>query len=208
MKFKNPLCLLGITLFIQLLFFSVADADFMEPFTIKSEGIELRVEQVADNFSVPWSMAFISKEKMLITERDGSVYLFNLTDAKKRKLSNTPSVLATGQGGMLDVILSPDFPKTGWIYFTYVKAIDGKGATTLGRGRLNDEQSGFSEWQELLVTKSTSGTSRHFGSRIAFDDKGHLFFGIGDRGERDYAQDLSNHAGAILRLNLDGSVPD
>lgn len=77
-----------------------------------------------------------------------------------------------------------------------------------GRGRLNDEQSGFSEWQELLVTKSTSGTSRHFGSRIAFDDRGHLFFGIGDRGERDYAQNLSNHAGAILRLNLDGSVPD
>lgn len=107
MKFKNPLSLLGITLFIQSLFFSVADADFTQSFTIKSEGMELRVEQVAADFSVPWGMAFISKEKLLITERNGSVYLFNLSDAKKTKLSNTPSVLASGQGGMLDVALSP-----------------------------------------------------------------------------------------------------
>lgn len=208
MKFKNPLFLLNITLFIQSVFFSVAEADFTQPFTIKSEAMELRVEQVADNFSIPWGMAFISKNKLLITERNGSVYLFNLADAKRIKLSNTPSVLAAGQGGMLDVALSPDYPETGWVYFTYVKAVDGKGATVLGRGRLDDEQSGFSEWQELLVTKSTSGASHHFGSRIAFDDSGHLFFGIGDRGERDYAQNLNNHAGTILRLNLDGSVPD
>jgi glucose/arabinose dehydrogenase len=105
MKFKNPLCLLGITLFIQSLFFSVADADFTQPFTIKSEGMELRVEQVAADFSVPWGMAFISKEKLLSTERNGSVYLFNLSDAKKIKLSNTPSVLAMGQVGILAVVL-------------------------------------------------------------------------------------------------------
>ena len=63
-------------------------------------------------------------------------------------------------------------------------------------------------WQDLLVSDSATGTGRHFGSRIAFDNQGHVFFGIGDRGERDNAQDLSNHAGSIIRLNLDGTVPD
>jgi len=65
----------------------------------------------------------------------------------------------------------------------------------------------LSQWQDLLVTRSASRTGRHFGSRIAFDSQGHVFFGIGDRGERDNGQDLNTHAATIIRLNLDGSIP-
>lgn len=114
--------------------------------------------------------------------------------------------MAEGQGGMLDIALSPNYKKNGWIYFTYVKEIDGEGATVLARAKL--KQSRFYKWQELLVSESTTDTGRHFGSRIAFDKKGHVFFGIGDRGERPNAQDLTNHAGSIMRLNMDGSIPD
>ncbi|MDH5660304.1 MAG: PQQ-dependent sugar dehydrogenase, partial [Gammaproteobacteria bacterium] len=115
-------------------------------------------------------------------------------------------VMAEGQGGMLDVAISPNYKNDGWIYFTYVKNIDGEGATVLARAKLKLNR--FYEWQELLVSESTTDASQHFGSRIAFDKKGHVFFGIGDRGERPNAQDLTNHAGSIMRLNLDGSIPE
>ena len=106
---------------------------------------------------------------------------------------------------MLDVAIGPNYADTGWIYFTYSKPSKSEAATTLARARLNQHR--LIDWQDLLVTDSATGTRRHFGSRIAFDDKGHVFFGVGDRGERDMAQDLSNHIGTIMRLNLDGSVP-
>ncbi len=101
--------------------------------------------------------------------------------------------------------LSPDYLTTKWIYFSYNKDIYGQGATTLARARLKDQS--LVDWQNLLVTKSTSPKNVHFGGRISFDDHAHVFLSIGDRGVRSNAQTLSNHAGSILRLNLDGSIP-
>ena len=201
--------LFNINLVFLGLFFPLqaSCADFIQPYTIKSAGMKLHVEQLADGFGVAWGLAFVSKTQLLVTERSGAVYLFDLPLAKKIKLKNSPKVKAGGQGGMLDVATPPDFKTTGWIYFTYVKDVDGEGATTLARAKVDFARNRFSEWHDLLVTKSGSNTSHHFGSRIAFDGKGHVFFGVGDRGRRPDAQDLTNHAGSIIRLNLDGSVP-
>ena len=176
------------------------------PFTIKSEGMKLDVEKIIDGLGVPWGMSFISENKLLVTERSGSVLLIDLEISKKAILKNTPKVLHDGQGGMLDVAVSPGYKKNGWIYFTYVKDDGGKGITVLARAKL--KQNRFVQWQDLLLTKSRTKESYHFGSRIAFDDKGHVYFGIGDRGVRPNAQNLTNHAGSILRLNLDGSIPN
>jgi len=174
-------------------------------FTFKSEGMELKVEKIIDGLGVPWGMAFISENKLLVTERSGSVLLINLETTKKIALKNVPEVMHDGQGGLLDIALSPDYKKNGWIYFTYVKNDDGEGITVLARAKL--KQNSFIQWQDLLLTKSRTAESYHFGSRIAFDDKGHVYFAIGDRGVRPNAQNLTNHAGSILRLNLDGSIP-
>jgi glucose/arabinose dehydrogenase len=114
--------------------------------------------------------------------------------------------LVTGQGGLLDVATPPDYTAGGYLYFTHSKARNGQGVTVLARARL--EGTNLSDWQELLVTESGSDSGRHFGSRIAFDDSGHVYFSIGDRGERPHGQDLTTHAGSILRLNRDGSVPE
>lgn len=173
--------------------------------TIKSEGMSLRLEQVADGLGIPWGMSFLSANELLVTERDGTVRLVEIDSGKIRQLKNVPDVMADGQGGLLDVALSPNYKKDNWIYFTYVKDVEGEGATVLARAKLVNET--FKAWQELLVTKSTTEEDYHFGSRIAFDDNGHVFFGVGDRGVRENSQDLSNHAGSIMRLNLDGSVP-
>jgi len=176
-------------------------------FILESEGMELKVEQVADDLGIPWGMVFLSSDKLLITERSGSILILDLKKHRKTKLKNTPDVMVDGQGGMLDVALSPDYKTSGWIYFTYVKEVSNEGVTVLARAKLNTNNYIFKNWQELLVSKSRTDEGYHFGSRIAFDNKGHVFFGIGDRGQRPNAQDLSNHAGSIIRLNLDGSIP-
>ncbi len=174
-------------------------------FTINSEDMKIKVEQVVSGLGIPWGMVFISPKKVLVTEREGNVRLLDLEKNTNINLKNLPKIIAKGQGGLLDVALPPNYNTRGWIYFTYVKYINRKGATVLARAKL--KQNKFEDWQELLVTDSASKERRHFGSRITFDDKGHVFFGIGDRGNRPNAQDLTNHAGSILRLNLDGSTP-
>jgi glucose/arabinose dehydrogenase len=165
----------------------------------------IRVEQLVTGLGIPWGMAFIDRQRLLVSERSGRLLLIDLQKSSKTTLQGLPKVLVEGQGGLLDVALGPDFERDGWIYFTYTKSHHGDAATTLARARL--EGSKLADWQDLLVTDSATSTGRHFGSRIAFDGKGHLFFGVGDRGERDAVQDLGNHIGSILRLNLDGSVP-
>jgi glucose/arabinose dehydrogenase len=158
------------------------------------------VVNIASNFGVVWGMTFLDENSLLITHKDGRISLLNLKSKTIVDIKNTPKVLYKGQAGLLDIQ-----NKNGWIYMTYVKNIKGNGATTLSRAKL--ENNALVDFKELIVSKSLSSTSAHFGSRITFDDSGHLFFSIGDRGVRKNGQDLKTHAGSILRLNLDGSIP-
>ncbi len=165
----------------------------------------IRLEQLYSGLGVPWGMAFLSRAQLLVAERRGNLRLLDLEKNSALILDGGPRVVAEGQGGMLDVAVGPDYANDGWIYFTYSKPSKSEAATTLARARIRNER--LVDWQDLLVTDSATDTRRHFGSRIAFDDQGHVFFGVGDRGKRDLAQDLGNHIGTIMRLNLDGSVP-
>ncbi len=165
----------------------------------------IRVEQLLSGLGVPWGMTFISAQQLLVTERAGQIRLLDISNISSTTLSGVPEVVAEGQGGMLDVALGPNYSSEGWIYFTYSKPSKSEAATTLARARLDRDR--LFDWQDLLVTDSATDTRRHFGSRIAFDSDGHVYFGIGDRGERGQAQNLSNHIGSIIRLNLDGSIP-
>ncbi len=168
---------------------------------------KLQVSTVAENLGTPWGMTFIDQNQLLVTNKGGSLNRVDITTGNKTRISGTPDdIIISGQAGFLDVALSPDHAETGWIYFTYSKDVDGQGATTLARAKLTGDV--LTEWQDVLVTDSRTSRGQHFGSRIVFDNDGHVFFGIGDRGERDLAQDLNRHIGKILRLKLDGSVPD
>jgi len=163
------------------------------------------VEQVADGLGIPWGLAFLNEKELLITERSGQLKRLSLETGRIQSIGGLPVVKAKGQGGLLDVAVTDEAAGSSWIYFTYSKEQKGNDVTTLARAKLNDNQ--LIEWQELLVTQSASDTGRHFGSRITFDGEGHLFFTVGDRGDRPNGQDLTTHAGSILRLNLDGTVP-
>ncbi len=174
------------------------------------DGVSFTVEQLAEGLGVPWGMAFIGAKQLLVTERQGRISLLDTATGQRHTVTGGPQVLASGQGGLLDVAVPPDYSSDGWIYFTYSKPVNGEGATTLARAklqRLGAQQLKLTQWHDLLVTRSTSDTGRHYGSRIVFDNKGYLFFGVGDRGERPNGQDLNTHAGSIVRLHRDGRVP-
>ncbi|MCP4494238.1 MAG: PQQ-dependent sugar dehydrogenase [Gammaproteobacteria bacterium] len=162
---------------------------------------DFQTELVTQLRGIPWGMAFVEQEKILITLRSGSVVLLDLAQANTTQLHGLPEIEVDGQGGLLDVAIGPNYITEGWVYFTYVKAA----ATTLARAKIEGNR--LTNWEDLLISDSATDTSRHFGSRIAFDDDGHVFFSIGDRGVRPNAQDLTNHAGSILRLTLDGGIP-
>lgn len=179
------------------------------PVTVSAEVTyenDLKIEKLATGLTVPWGIAVMPDNSLLITQRGNTLSHLNPNSGEVHDISGLPDdVRVEGQGGLFDVQLSPDYQDSGWIYFSYNKDVDGEGATTLSRAKLRDQQ--LTDWQDLLVTQSRTDNNVHYGGRITFDEDGHVFLSIGDRGERDSAQDLSSHNGAVLRLKVDGSVP-
>ncbi len=163
----------------------------------------LKIEVIASDLGVPWGMALMPDNKLLLTQRHGELTLVDLKSKESHNISGLPAVRAQRQGGLFDVVLSPDFKTTSWIYFSYAKNVDGQGATTLARAKLNNNT--LTDWQDLLISQSRTKKDYHYGGRIAFDNNHHVFLSVGERGIRSNAQNRLNHAGSILRLNLDGS---
>lgn len=165
---------------------------------------------VADGINVPWGMVQLPSGELLVTERSGKLYLVSPTTGNKQNISGLPSIDANGQGGLLDIALHPNYQEQPWIYFTYASKVGTQEGshTALARAKLSANKQTLVEFE--LLYKATGNTTRgqHYGSRIAFDDNGFVYFSIGDRGARDEnPQDLSRDGGKIHRLHLDGEIP-
>ena len=164
----------------------------------------IRVVRVAGGLEHPWGVAFLPDGAYLVTERPGRLKL--IKDGKATDVSGLPALSAIRQGGLLDVSLHPDFASNGFVYLTYSKGDSAGTTTAMGRGRL--EGTRLVNFEELFVQDRLSAPGRHYGSRLAWLSDGTLLLSIGDRGaEPPRAQDLRDHAGKLLRLNADGSVP-
>lgn len=172
---------------------------------VGSEYQTLEVTRLVGDLENPWALAFLPDGGLLVTERPGRLKL--LRDDEATEISGLPDDLfATNQGGLLDVVLHPDYETNGWIYFTYSKGSRDATATTLFRARLDGDE--LVDREQLFTQDRQSQPGRHYGSRLAFLPDGTLLMSIGDRGvEPERAQDLGDHAGSLLRLNDDGSVP-
>jgi glucose/arabinose dehydrogenase len=171
---------------------------------IGSEYQTIRIVRIVGGLEHPWSMAFLPDGGILVTERPGRLNL--IRDNDRTRLSGVPQVAATGQGGLLDVAVHPNYEENGWVYLTYSKGDRTATATTLVRARLQEDR--LSDVEEIFTQDRRSSPGRHYGSRLAFTPDDKLLMTIGDRGaEPDRAQDLMDHAGSLLRLNDDGSVP-
>lgn len=176
------------------------------PAVIRSKHQAFRIDTVAKGLDVPWGIAFLPDGDMLVTERSGQLFRFS-GGKLKAIISGVPEVYAQGQGGLMDIVLHPKYQQNGWIYISYSqKAPDGVGGNTaIFRAKLKDNK--LAEQQELFKAMPNSTRGVHFGCRMVFDDQGYLFFSVGERGEMNNAQTLTNHCGKIHRIFDDGRIP-
>ncbi len=178
---------------------------------VTSDAHRFRVETVADGLDHPWAVAQLPDGRFLVTERGGNLLLIDQPGAAPRPISGIPEVVARGQGGLLDVVLHPDYDTDGWIYLAFSKPLGDGAHTAIVRGKLDGDR--FTDVETIYDPPADQAHSGaiHFGCRLAFDGRGHLFFSIGDRGgptnPENPAQDLSQAAGKIHRIHDDGRIP-
>ena len=152
-------------------------------------------------------MAFLPDGRMLITERAGRLRLVTKSfQLHPTPIAGLPKIKAAGQGGLFDVAIHPDYAANGWIYWAYNEPGAGGWGTALARGKLQDTQ--MTSVEVLFSMRHKSRKNHHFGGRIVFDTGGFVYLTLGDRGDRDRAQKMDDHAGSVIRLHDDGRVPE
>ncbi|CNL56433.1 soluble aldose sugar dehydrogenase%2C PQQ-dependent [Yersinia aldovae] len=169
----------------------------------------LTVMELQNGLDHPWSLAFLPDNSgILITERSGQLRLWQQGKKLSEPLIGVPPVYANGQGGLLEIALSPNFVQDHRIYLSFAEVgLDGKAGTAVGYGRLNPQHTAIENFKVLFRQQPKLSTGNHFGGKLAFDEQGHLFITLGENNQRPTAQNLSLHQGKIVRLTLDGKVP-
>jgi glucose/arabinose dehydrogenase len=190
---------------------AIASAARQRTDAASTSSVAFRVVPVVDNLRFPLSVAFLPSGDLLVAEKAGTLRRVSQGVASA-PIRGVPPVWSRGQGGLHEVALHPDFAENGLVYLAYAKETAAGATTALARGRLDGNA--LQDVEDLFVASTNSAAGEHFGGRIAFDQAGHLFLSVGDRGAspsgdlaRHPAQDRANHQGTIVRLTLDGAVP-
>ena len=166
----------------------------------------LKPVTVVDRLDQPWALAFLPEGRMLVTERVGSMRIVEADGRVGKPLAGLPPVDVTGQCGLLDVAVDPDFARNGLVFWTFAEPGDGGNSTAVARGRLDGDA--LVEVRTIFSQKPKVASRLHCGSRIAFGRDGTLWVGLGDRYSRkDDAQDPANHLGKVVRIDRDGRAP-
>ncbi|MDO7594007.1 MAG: PQQ-dependent sugar dehydrogenase [Burkholderiaceae bacterium] len=178
-----------------------------DTYAVQSAKHAFHVNKVLDGLENPWSMAFLPDGRMLITERAGRLRLVTKSfQLHPTPIAGLPKIKAAGQGGLFDVAIHPDYAANGWIYWAYNEPGAGGWGTALARGKLQGTQ--MTSVEVLFSMRPKSRKNQHFGGRIVFDTGGFVYLTLGDRGDRDRAQKMDDHAGSVIRLHEDGRVPE
>ena len=198
--------------------YGARNTDFLPAFEnqtrapLQPSDVELETRVVAGGLVHPWGVAALSEGGYLVTERAGRLRHVAEDGTLSDPIGGVPEVLAQDQGGLLDVALGPEFATDRMVYITYSKPMeDGLSATAAARGRLSDDMTALEEVEDIFVQDPPSPTPKHYGSRIVFDGEGHAFVTMGEHSsdaERGFSQDLDKTYGKVVRIALDGSVPD
>ncbi|WOI97105.1 PQQ-dependent sugar dehydrogenase [Citrobacter koseri] len=188
--------------------FSVALLALFSPF-VNAETPAVKVEVLQTKLDHPWALAFLPDNRgMLITLRGGQLRHWQADKGLSDPITGVPKVWANGQGGLLDVALAPDFEQSRRVWLSFSEADrEGKAGTAVGFGRLSDDLKHLEEFQTVFRQMPKLSTGNHFGGRLVFDGKGHLFIGLGENNQRPTAQDLDKLQGKVVRLTDQGSVP-
>jgi glucose/arabinose dehydrogenase len=175
------------------------------PQTVETAGSKVRVVPMLKGLATPWSLAFLPNGDMLITEKGGKLRIARGGTLDPEPVAGTPEVFAVGQGGLLEVAVHPQFEKNQFVYLTYSKGKEKDGTTVLARGRFDGKA--LVDVKDILVTDNWNAGGIHFGSKLVFGRDGMLYMTVGERNDRNRAQNTNIHGGKILRLKDDGTVP-
>lgn len=171
---------------------------------------QIKIETVAKGLEFPWSLQFLPGGSFLISERPGRIRVVTGDGRLLPAVTGVPQVAATGQGGMLDLALSPDFAATGMLYLAYAEPRGGnRNGTTVARARFNlaGSSPGLENLQVIFRQLPEFAGGLHFGARLAFAPDGRLFVALGERFQKEGAQDLGRHWGKVVRIEVDGRSP-
>ncbi|MCU8055604.1 PQQ-dependent sugar dehydrogenase [Shewanella sp. SM34] len=178
--------------------------------SVKTETGNIQVKTIAQGLENVWGMAFLPDGSMLVTERAGRMRIVSTAGKVGEPLTGLPPMYAKGQGGLLDVVLAPDFASSKKIYFSYSEPAEGDvselNSTAVSFATLNGNK--LENLTRIFSQQPKINSGHHFGSRLVWAPDGTLFITLGDRySEKDSAQTLDNHLGKVVRINADGSVP-
>jgi glucose/arabinose dehydrogenase len=166
----------------------------------------VRVHVLAQGLVHPWSLAFLPDGRMLVTEREGRLRIVRDGKLEPKPVSGLPPIAASGQGGLLDVVLHPRFAENGWIYLSYAARGPGGLGTEVARARLVQDR--LEDVKTIFQMQPKVSGGLHFGGRLVFDRQGLVYITLGERGDQDRAQRLDEHLGKIVRLHDDGRIPE
>jgi len=170
-------------------------------------------EPVASDLPRLWAMEFLPDGRMLVTAKAGQMHLVD-TQGNAFEVTGVPEVDANGQGGLLDVALSPDFAETGLVFFSFSEPRDGGNGTSVASARLVENDAGGGALENVSVIFQQTPTyagDKHFGSRLAFGPEGALYVTVGERSDREprvQSQDLGSGLGKVFRLTPTGEAFD
>lgn len=172
--------------------------------TVISLDLNFVLEEVASGMNIPWGMDFLPDGSMLVAEKGGKLY--QVKNGKQTEIAGVPTVVVRGQGGLMEVTVHPKFKKNKLIYLSFADGVSpDKINTTIARAVLDNGK--LSNIEKIFHGSPDTNSGAHFGCRMFFDKDGYLFFGIGDRGRKENAQDLNNHCGKMHRIYDDGRIP-
>ena len=174
---------------------------------------ELNEEVVVEGLGVTWGMVEFEPNRLLVTQRDAAELLIvNLEDGSvSDPIEGTPEVNNSGQGGLLDVAVAPDFDESRAVFMTFSQDLEGGTVTAVGKGVLSEDESSLEDFEVIFQATPAYDGDLHYGGRIIFDEEGNLFLTTGERSDdpiRERAQDLDAYLGKVIHITQDGEPVD
>ncbi|MCD0501952.1 PQQ-dependent sugar dehydrogenase [Bordetella petrii] len=169
---------------------------------------KVETTELAKGLEHPWSLAFLPDGGMLITERAGRLRLLDAQGKLSEPIAGLPKVHVDGQGGLLDVVLSPGFARDRLVYLSYAESDGDRSGTAVGRGKLSEDGRGLQDFTVIFRQEPKLSSGQHFGGRMVFGQDGLLFIALGENNRLPTAQDLDKLQGKIVRIKPDGSLPE
>ena len=206
---KTPVVIVTAALTVATLLaasFLIATGTRGEDTSFASSAGQLEVQTVASGLVHPWALAFLPDGRMLVTERPGHIRIVTREGQLSPPLKGVPEVWASGQGGLLDVVLDKAYAQNKTIYFCFAERTGGGGRTAVARAKLNDADGRLDDVKIIFRQDGPLSSGNHYGCRIVQANDGNLFVTLGEHfSYRNEAQNLGNHLGKLIRITPDGA---